>query len=194
MRTQKSRAVLSHIFLFIRNFLKYPTMQGSVVPSSHFLVNGMLRQVDWQKARIVVEFGPGIGTLTSEILRRMHQDATLVAIELNAEFVQFLRKEIVDHRLRVVQGSAAEVCRILSKLNLVEADYIISSLPYAAMGSSSRQEIMEASRKALCEGGTLLCFQYTKVVLPYLRSSFSSVRQEFELLNIPPALIFNCTP
>lgn len=158
------------------------------------MVNGMLRQVDWQRARIVVEFGPGIGTLTNEILRRMHQDAMLVAIELNPEFVQFLRKEIVDHRLRVVHGSAAEVCRILAKLNLSEADYIISSLPYAAMGNSSRQEIMEASRAALCESGTLLCFQYTKVVLPCLRSSFSSVRQEFELLNIPPALIFNCTP
>lgn len=195
MRQRKNaRTVLSHILLFIRNFLKYPMMQGSLIPSSTFLVNGILRQVDWEKSRTLVEFGPGVGTLTHEILRRMHRDATLVTVELNHDFVKLLQNEISDPRLRVVHGSAADVCKILADLKLSEVDYIISSLPYAAMGDSSRREIMQESRKALAGGGTLLFFQYTTVVLPYLRSSFSSVRQEFELLNFPPALIFNCTP
>jgi hypothetical protein len=30
--------------------------------------------------------------------------------------------------------------------------------------------------------------------LPYLKSSFSSVRQNFQFLNILPARIFYCTP
>lgn len=188
------RVVLSKILLFVRNFLKYPAMQGSLIPSSHFLVNGMLRQVDWEKARVLVEFGPGVGTMTQEILRRMHSDATLVTIELNAEFVHFLQDEIRDPRLRVVHGSAAEVLRILGDLNLSSADYIISSLPYTNMGDAIRTEIMQESRRALSTDGSLLFFQYTTAILPSLRSSFSSVRQEFELLNFPPALIFNCTP
>jgi phospholipid N-methyltransferase len=188
------RVVLSKILLFVRNFLKYPAMQGSLIPSSHFLVNGMLRQVDWEKARVLVEFGPGVGTMTQEILRRMHPDATLVTIELNAEFVHFLQNEIRDQRLRVVHGSAAEVLRILRDLNFSRADYIISSLPYTNMGDAIRREIMQESRRVLTAEGSLLFFQYTTAILPSLRSSFSSVRQEFELLNFPPALIFNCTP
>ena len=188
------RSVLSRILLFVRNFLKYPAMQGSLIPSSHFLVNGMLRQVDWEKARLLVEFGPGVGTMTREILRRMHEDAMLVTIELNAEFVHFLQDEISDPRLRVVHASAAEVLRILRDLNFSRADYIISSLPYTAMGNDIRKEIMQESLRVLSAEGSLLFFQYTKAILPTLRASFSSVRQEFELLNFPPALIFNCTP
>jgi len=154
----------------------------------------MLRQVDWEKARVLVEFGPGVGTMTQEILRRMHVDATLVSIELNAEFVDYLQGEIEDTRLRVVHGSAAEVLRILREMDFFRADYIISSLPYTTMGDTLRRKIMQESRKALSSEGSLLFFQYSTVILPSLRSSFSSVRQEFELLNFPPALIFNCTP
>ena len=188
------KGVISRILLFVRNFLKYPAMQGSLIPSSHFLVNGMLRQVDWERARVLVEFGPGVGTMTREILRRMHPDATLVTIELNAEFVHFLQDEISDPRLRVVHGSAADVLQILRNLNFYLADYIISSLPYAAMGDAIRRGIMQESRRVLSSDGSLLFFQYTTAILPSLRSSFSSVRQEFELLNFPPALILNCTP
>jgi len=154
----------------------------------------MLRQVDWEKARVLVEFGPGVGTMTQEILNRMHPNAILITIELNPEFVHFLEAEIKDSRLRVVHGSAAEVLRILRDLNFVRADYIISSLPYTAMGDAIRGEIMQESRRVLSTDGSLLFFQYTSAILPSLRSSFSSVKQEFELLNFPPALIFNCTP
>src|SRR5437762_6534736 len=78
---QKSRRWL----LFARNFLRFPTMLGSLVPSSPFLVNDLLSQIAWQRARVIVEFGPGVGTFTHEILRRMRPDAVLVAIELNPD-------------------------------------------------------------------------------------------------------------
>jgi len=31
-------------------------------------------------------------------------------------------------------------------------------------------------------------------LLPYLKSSFSSVKLNFQLLNILPVLVFHCTP
>ena len=93
--------------LFGRNFLKHPRMLGSVIPSSRFLVNRLLAPVDWTRARVIVEYGPGVGTVTTEILRRMAPDAVLVAIETNADFVRFLRRRIHDPRLRLVHGSAA---------------------------------------------------------------------------------------
>lgn len=193
-RKKSPSRVAPHAMLFVKNFLKYPMMQGSLVPSSPFLINGMLRQVDWEKARVLVEFGPGVGNVTQEILRRMHPDAMLVAIELNPEFVKLMREEIADPRLRVVHGSAAEVHKILAGLELPSADYIISSLPYSSMGKSLRKQIMLESRRVLSPSGSLVLFQYSTAIVPSLRSSFSSVEREFLLLNFPPALIFNCTP
>lgn len=191
---KRSVAQSSSMFLFARNFFKYPAMLGSVIPSSPFLVNQLMTQIDWDRARVLVEYGPGVGTITREMLKRMRPDAILVVIELNDDFVEYLGDSIRDPRLCVVHGSAAHVRRILSERNLAPADYIISSLPYSLMPELLRQEIVAESRHALKAQGSLLVFQYNRKILPYLKSSFSSVKQNFQLFNILPALIFRCTP
>jgi phospholipid N-methyltransferase len=184
----------SRRFLFARNFFRFPTMLGSVIPSSRFLVNDLLHQVSWEKARVIVEYGPGVGTITQEVLKRMRRDAVLVAIELNEEFVTFLREEINDPRLHAIHGSASEVRRVLANLGQPRADYIISGIPYSTMPDPVRREILQESRQLLQPEGALLVYQFTNTVLPYLKSSFGSVRQNFQFLNILPARIFYCTP
>jgi len=169
-------------------------MLGSVVPTSRFLVKDLMDQITWDNARVIVEFGPGVGTITREVLKRMRPDAVLLVIELNEEFVEYLRTTVSDPRLRIVHGSAAHVRRILAENGFAAADYIISSLPYSLFSIPQRQEIVSESRHALKPQGTLLVFQYNRRLLPYLKSSFSSVRLGFQLLNVLPALIFHCTP
>src|SRR5215471_19421340 len=112
---KKAAVPSSAVALFARNFFKYPSMLGSIVPSSPFLVKDIMAQVDWDRARVLVEFGPGVGTLTREALKRMRYDAVLVVIELNADFVEYLKRTIRDPRLRVIHGSAAHVRCILSE-------------------------------------------------------------------------------
>ena len=191
---KKSPAHSSSAVLFARNFLKHPAMLGSAIPSSPFLVNHLLNQIDFERTRVLVEYGPGVGTITREMLKRMRQDATLVVIETNDEFVEFLDDTLRDPRLRVVHGSAVNVRRILDEHGLAPADAIISGIPYSLMPDSLRREILTESRQALKARGTMLVFQYTRTVLPYLQSCFSSVRQGFHIFNILPARIFHCTP
>jgi phospholipid N-methyltransferase len=191
---KQASARFSSVALFARNFFKHPSMLGSIVPSSPFLVKDLMAQIAWDRARLVVEFGPGVGTITREVLKRMRPDAVLVVIELNPDFVKHLSDTISDPRLRVVYGSAADVRRILIEQGLGAADYIISSIPYSIMPGPLRQEIIAESRLALKPQGSLLVFQYTRTILPYLESSFSSVSLNFQLFNILPALIFHCTP
>ncbi len=190
----KKPAAQSSVALFARNFFKHPFMLGSVVPSSPFLVKDMMTRVEWERARVLVELGPGVGTITREVLKRMRPDAVLVAIELNTDFVEYLCGHIHDPRLRVVHGSAARVRGILAEQKLAPADYIISGLPYLNMTDSLRREMLEESRMALKAEGSMVLFQYTRKLQPYLESSFSSVKLNFQLFNILPALIFHCTP
>ncbi len=184
----------SRMLLFARNFFKFPAMLGSLIPSSPFLVKDLLSQVDWERARVIVEYGPGVGTITQEILKRMRPDAVLVAIELNQEFVGFLREEIADPRLHAVHASACDVRNVLADLNLPHTDYIISGIPYSTMPDPLRRTILEESRQLLHPEGALLVYQFTRTVLPYLESNFGSVQQDFQVLNILPARIFYCTP
>src|SRR5580700_3976321 len=109
---------LTQRLLFALNFFRHPFMLGSIWPSSRFLVDEVLRPIDWERARVIVEYGPGVGTITAEILRRMHPEAHLVAIETNAAFVKFLKTSFSDARLHVANESAADVGSILRRLNL----------------------------------------------------------------------------
>src|SRR5438874_3238900 len=115
VKSPKWSATTRQLALFAANFFKHPMQLGSLVPSSRYLVDNLLSRIDWNRARVVVEYGPGIGNMTQEILKRMHPDAVLVAIEMNPEFVRFIRREVPDARLHVVCGSASEVREILTK-------------------------------------------------------------------------------
>jgi len=186
------RSRIVEMLLFAANFIRYPFMLGSVVPSSRFLVDQVLGRIDWQQARVIVEYGPGVGTFTREILRRMHRDARLVAIETNDDFVRFLRANLADTRLHVVCESAAQVQTILERLELPLASYIISGIPLGSMPESVQAEIVFSSRAALEPGGLFLVYQFTARVLPVLRRIFATVRRNFEQRNFPPAQLFVC--
>lgn len=182
----------AQILLFGRNFIKHPKMLGSLVPSSRFLVNKVLSEVDWSRARVLLEYGPGVGTFTTEILRRMRPDAVLVAMETNADFVRFLRGRVRDDRLHVVHGSAADADAALARLNLRQADYVISGIPYTTMPAQVRETILRKTHAVLHPTGAFLVYQFTRTVLPYLQQVFALVRQDFEPLNVMPARLFFC--
>jgi len=181
-------------FLFFRNFFRHPRMLGSIIPSSRFLIKQLLEPIDWDKAKVIVEYGPGVGGITAEILRRMRPDAHLIAIEMNPDFVGFLKKTLVDERIHVVEASAADVNEIMKKLGLPKADYIISGIPLGSMPRSVREPILHNTREALAPGGVFLVFQFTTRVLPDLNRVFRYVKRKFEPLNILPAHLFFCQP
>jgi phospholipid N-methyltransferase len=183
---------LRQTWLFARNFFKYPNMLGWVLPSSRFLVGRLLRQVDWNQARLIVEYGPGVGTFTRQILDRMAPGATLVAFETNGEFVQFLRHSLPDPRLHVVHASALEVNVILARLGRRHADYVISGIPFKTLPDDLREPIVRATHGALRPQGAFLVYQFSRAVLPYLQRVFGNVHQDFEPLNILPARLFYC--
>ncbi len=178
--------------LFARNFLKHPKMLGSIIPSSRFLVNQVLRKVDWDKAKVIVEYGPGVGTFTREILRRMAADAMLFVFETNPDFVQFLQSRLEDPRLHVVHGSAGDVDAVLQKYGKSHADYVISGIPFSTMPETVRDAILHATHSILHPQGAFLVYQFSASVLPHLTRFFSDVSRSFEPLNILPARLFYC--
>lgn len=177
-------------WLFARTFLKQPKLLGSVIPSSRWLRDRLLSQVPWQAADTIVEYGPGVGTLTTAILERMPLQAKLVVIEMNPDFVRYLCTSIADPRLIVECGSAVDVCGILRRHQLPHADCIISGIPFSTLPLSERERILQASRKALRPGGLMLAYQFSRAVVPPMKRIFNFMREELELLNVLPARIY----
>jgi phospholipid N-methyltransferase len=182
----------SQLFLFARNFLKHPNMVGWMLPTSPFVVDEVLKQVDWDAARVIVEYGPGVGTFTTKLLERMRPDATLIALELNADFFKFLNGSLRDPRLRLVQGSAADIDSVLTRLGYAHADYVISGIPFKTLPHPLRDTIVRKTHSVLRPQGSFLVYQLSSVVLPYLENVFGTVRRDIELVNLMPARMFYC--
>lgn len=185
---------LSQTALFARNFVRHPRMLGSFIPSSRFLIRTVLRQLDFQRARLIVEYGPGVGTFTREILQRMRPDAALVVMETNPEFVQFLQTNLADPRLHVVAGSAADIEAALASRRLGRADFVISGIPFSTLPAAVREGVLRATHAVLKPDGAFLVYQFSPMVFDSLRRVFSQVRRGFQPLNVPPAQLFYCTP
>ena len=115
---RKIREKLKRFFgpwgMFVKGFIKHPVMVGSIVPSSPTLIRHMLRPVDWKNTKLFVEYGPGVGTFCRPVLERMAGDATLIAIDTNEDFIDYLRANIRDSRFIPVLGSAADVEAIIA--------------------------------------------------------------------------------
>jgi phospholipid N-methyltransferase len=181
-------------FLFARNFFRHPRMLGSIVPSSRFLIRQLLAPINFTQARVIVEYGPGVGGITAEILRRMHPDAILIAIEMNPDFVSYLRRAIPDARLKVVEGSAESVDEILRRFGRTSADYIISGIPFSTIPAPVRERILRKTCDVLKPRGAFLVYQFSTRVLQDLKRIFGYVGRRFEPLNVLPAHLFFCQP
>lgn len=176
--------------LFFKGFLKHPAMVGSVIPSSRALVNKMLAPVDWDRVKLFVEYGPGVGTYTVPILDRLGPDAELIAIDTNPDFVGFLRREIGDPRFHAVRGSAADVQRIIADLGHEKADYVLSGLPFSTLPDGVGEQIAAETAAVLKPDGAFLVYQVSGKVSEYLAPHFPGIERGFEWLNIPPMKLF----
>jgi phospholipid N-methyltransferase len=175
---------------FLRGFIKHPVMVGSVIPSSKAVIDRMLEPVDWANCKLFVEYGPGVGTFTEQVLRRMAPDATLIAIDTNSDFTRYLRSKFTDSRLFPVTGSAADVRQIIADCGFEEADYVLSGLPFSTLPAGVGPLIAEETAEALRPGGAFLVYQFSPKVREYLAPNFARIDRAYEWVNIPPCHLF----
>jgi phospholipid N-methyltransferase len=180
-----------HPFMFFfREFLRQPAMVGSVIPSSRRTIEAMLSRVDWSRAKLFVEYGPGVGTFCETILERLAPDATLLVIDTNPAFIDYLRRKFADTRFIAVHGSAADVNEIIAAHGFENADYVLSGLPFSTLPTGGAAAIAEATHRALNPGGAFLIYQYSPYVLRFLEPLFDRIERDLEWWNIPPCGLF----
>ncbi|NUQ18841.1 MAG: methyltransferase domain-containing protein [Sphingomonas sp.] len=190
LQRRRDRRSPSPQWQFLRGFLKNPVMVGSIIPSSRVLIEKMLAPVDWANTRLFVEYGPGVGTFTRPVLDHLGPESTLVTIDTNSDFTRYLRDSIDDPRLVTVNGSAADVEKILADQGLGSADYVLSGLPFSTLPAGVGEDIAEATAKVIRPGGAFLVYQFSPKVLDFIKPHFDPIKRGFEWVNVPPATLF----
>jgi len=165
---------------FILESLKHPKQTGTLAQSSRFLAKKMVQEIDG--AIDVIEFGPGIGSVTLEILRRLPENGRLTCFEINSNFCKCL-ETINDSRLKVINDDAQNCEQYVDN-----PDCIISCLPLGLFAKPKRSKIIALSTKSK----TYIQFQYTPFLRTKMKHHFRDVKIRFVPLNFPPAFIYIC--
>jgi phospholipid N-methyltransferase len=190
LQRRRDRRSPSPQWHFLRGFLKNPVMVGSIIPSSRVLIEKMLAPVDWETTKLFVEYGPGVGTFTRPVLDKLGPDAKLVTIDTNPDFTHYLKSSIDDPRLIAVNGSAADVEKILADQGLGSADYVLSGLPFSTLPPGVGDNIAEATAAVIRPGGAFLVYQFSPKVRDFIKPHFEPIKRGFEWINVPPAVLF----
>ena len=177
---------------FLKEFFDKKGMVGSVIPSSKFLIQMMLRKVEFENAKLIVELGPGTGVITDEIIKRLKPNTQLLVIELNDTFYMGLKSRISDPRVTIKKGCATELSRFINMLGMEKADYVVSSLPLAILPHILRKRIVIDINTHLKPNGSYIQFQYTLQSLKIFKKIFKKVSIKHCLLNVPPAFVYTC--
>lgn len=159
---------------------------GALTPSSKYTIQKALSQTP-SDLNYVLEYGPGDGVITRELLKRLSPDGRLLALETNGEFVEKLNG-IPDARLLVVEGKAQEAHRHAKQQNIPAFDLVISGIPFTYFSPDERAELVSRTSELLRPGGVFLVYQYSPLMLPYLKREFD-VKTVYEPRNFLPYFI-----
>jgi phosphatidylethanolamine/phosphatidyl-N-methylethanolamine N-methyltransferase len=185
---------------------------GALLPSSRFLARALASPLTGVRPPCrILEVGPGTGSVTREILRRMQPGDRLDCVELNEHFVERLNlcfqhdPRFVPYRsqVQIIHSPVEELPGEASY------DHIISGLPLNNFPVDLVRDIFKAYMRLLNPGGVLSYFEY--VLIRHLKTPFSGrqerrrlfrvgrvvgryiedyqVRREPVLMNVPPAVV-----
>ncbi len=176
---------------FIFEFLKHPRKIGAIAPSGKALAHKMMKPIDFSTAKVIVEYGPGTGSFTKELIERRRGDTVLLLIEQNRNFYRRLKKEYGKIKnVHLIHGDAKDVNYHLARYGFTKADYIISGLPFTSLPKKVSDKILTATQSAIGRNGKFITFQYSLVKLGFFEEYFRMTRCLREMKNIPPAYVF----
>lgn len=176
--------------VFFRGFMEQPRMVGSIIPSSRFTVEKMLGPVDWEACDLFVEYGPGVGTFCRPVLERLRRDGTLIVIDTNPLYIDYLKHTIGDSRFHAVLGSAEDVEAIVKAHGFEHANYVLSGLPFSTLPAGVGPAIAAATHRVLKPGGAFLVYQFSARARDFMARHFRHIDSGFELLNVLPCRLF----
>jgi phosphatidylethanolamine/phosphatidyl-N-methylethanolamine N-methyltransferase len=203
---------LSECGTFWRESRRHFRNTGALLPSSRFLARALASPLTGPRPpRRILEVGPGTGSVTRGILRRLQPGDRLDCVELNEQFVERLNLCFrLDPRF-IPHQSQVQIIHSPVEALPGEAiyDHIISGLPLNNFPVALVKQIFDSFSRLLKPDGVLSYFEY--VLVRHLKTPFSGrmerrrlyrigrvvgryidayqVRRQQVLMNVPPAVV-----
>ncbi len=185
---------MSDFTLFLGKFLSQGTRIASLAPSSPWLSRATVKNVDWARARVIVELGAGTGPITRVLAERVRPETKVLVLERDPDFSLLLRERFAAlPNFDVIEGDCRDLASMLKNRGIERADYVVSGLPVPSFPKDLQRDLFRVVREVLAPEGS-----YNQITeLPWVyqglyRKYFDEVKFLFEPRNMPPAGAYVC--
>lgn len=176
---------------FFKEYLKNPRSIGAIAPSSKSLIQKITSTIDYNTCNCIVEYGPGTGVFTQNIIKHKKEETKFFVFETNYIFYNMLFNKYRYYKnVFIIYDSAENASLYLKKNNIDYADYIISGLPFTSLPQEVNSNILKETKKIMSNKSQFCLFQYTLLQKKKLSFHFKLIKQIFVLKNLPPAFVF----
>jgi phospholipid N-methyltransferase len=188
--TKQLRRNISETALFVRQCLSKPEQMGAIAPSSRGLAKAMARWVSADPKAVVLELGPGTGSITEALIARGLTGHRLLAIEKSPELAISLQKRFPG--VRVITGDAWDLENLMD-LHVEPGHHVgavISSLPLRRFKPEATESLARKIKAILRPGGCWVQYSYhLGSDRPLGTSYFHLLSSNVVWLNLPPARV-----
>jgi phospholipid N-methyltransferase len=178
-------------WLMLTKFLERGRTIASFAPSSRWMARTTVRDIDFTKARCIVELGAGTGPITKEILARAGKDCRVISLDLDSDLCRHLQRRFPN--AEVLEANAVDLGRLLDERGIDKVDHILSGLPLPSIPEAIRERILDVCARRLKPDGSFR--QLT--IMPWIyyrmyRRYFQDIRFRFVFRNLPPGGVYVC--
>ena len=174
---------------FLRSLLDNPAAAGAIAPSGPALARAMAAAVDPHRTGPLVELGPGTGPVTEALIEHGIDEARLVLVEFDPDFVVLLRDRFP--RATVIQGDAYALSTTLAGVLDQPASAVVSSLPLLNRPEAERVRLLADALALMQPGAPFVQFTYGLLSpVPREAGGFTAALSAPVWRNIPPARVW----
>jgi phosphatidylethanolamine/phosphatidyl-N-methylethanolamine N-methyltransferase len=184
---------------FLTAALRRPATMGAVTPSSTHLGAVLASVVPRVGTPVVVELGPGTGSVSAVIAEKLPPGARHLAVELDPDMVAYLRRTRPE--LEVVPGNAADLAALLAERGITGVDAVVCGLPWALFDDATQTALLAEISRVIGDHGAFTTFAYLHgMTLTAARRFRRTLRATFDEVlvtgtvwrNLPPAFVYAC--
>ena len=166
-----SRRRRTELALFLRRWLAHPLHIGAIAPSAPALARAMARaaQTELMDGELVVELGPGTGSVTRALLATGVPEERLVLVERDRYLHEWLKEQFPG--ANVLLSDARQLDELLPAGQAGRVSTVVSSLPLNSLPRNERDEIVRVAFRVLSGNGSLVQYSYGVPSPPAVRST-----------------------
>ncbi len=163
--------------LFLSEFFRSPFRTGALHESPPRVAKMLADELGLEHAANVVEFGPGTGPVTREIVARIPRSCQFFAIEKNPRLAKVFRER--NPGVSLVEGSIEGVRDFVAQHQMGPLDVVVSSVPWILLPKHVQEKTIQETIAAMRPGGRFSMITYRHERLKIVRKFIDIMRAHF---------------